>query len=369
MTPRERWLKTMRGEVADRVPLVMPGCELAAREDIARLSNPNWRRVAERIVDQVTFDVRVPSHINRMLVTPGSHIHTEIEELPDGRQQVRGTIDTPRGDLHYVNERAPESDTTWHVEYPVKSRADIARIMSVPWEAPAEAGPTDIENLPADFGRRGVLETRISSPFVCAAGMMPFQDFLELCATDLGLVKELTEICRLRVADCLKRVLLGPDIDCVWIGGSEWLTPPMASPRLYDALVQEQERKLIEYVHTHSNAVVHIHCHGRVCAALPKMIERCGDYTEPVEPPPDGDIRMAEAKELAAGRITLGGNVECRLLANGTEPEVDAAVREAFEGGKERFILRPTERPLRMDETEFRNVMRMIDVWDELSPI
>ncbi|MFW6107917.1 MAG: hypothetical protein ACOC70_01830 [bacterium] len=103
--------------------------------------------------------------------------------------------------------------------------------------------------------------------------------------------------------------------------------------------------------------------------ALPRMIERGGDYTEPVEPPPDGDIPMAEAKRSADGRITLGGNVEARILANETEDDVEAAVRSAFEGDNHRFMLRPTEKPSRLDEREFRNYLRMLDVWTELSPI
>lgn len=48
-----------------------------------------------------------------------------------------------------------------------------------------------------------------------------------------------------------------------------------------------------------------------------KIIERGADYTEPVEPPPNGDLTLAEAKKLAAGRITLGGNIEARLLQYG----------------------------------------------------
>ncbi|MBM3213092.1 hypothetical protein FJZ33_12780 [Candidatus Poribacteria bacterium] len=154
------------------------------------------------------------------------------------------------------------------------------------------------------------------------------------------------------------------------MGGSEWVTPPMAPPEIYDALVQEQEKSIIKYIHQNSNAVVHIHCHGRVRDALPKTIARGGDYTEPVEPPPDGDITMAEAKKLSDGRITLGGNVECRVLCNESEDAVEKAVIDAFEGGKERFILRPSEGLLPViSQQEFNNYMRMIDVWEELSNI
>ena len=100
------------------------------------------------------------------------------------------------------------------------------------------------------------------------------------------------------------------------------------------------------------------------------MIERNADYTEPVEPPPDGDITMAEAKNRAEGRIALGGNIECRVLARGTEEEVETAVVSAFEGGKERFVLRPTESSSpTIDDREYTNYMKMIDLWEELSPV
>ena len=79
---------------------------------------------------------------------------------------------------------------------------------------------------------------------------------------------------------------------------------------------------------------------------------------------------MKEAKEMAAGRITLGGNVECRVLCNESENAVEEATRAAFEGGKQRLVLRPSDFPSRVvGEQEYRNYMRMIDVWEELSPM
>ena len=89
-----------------------------------------------------------------------------------------------------------------------------------------------------------------------------------------------------------------------------------------------------------------------------------------MEPPPDGDITMAEAKALAAGGITLGGNIEARVLANGSEEEIKAAAGAAFEGGKERFVLQPTAgRDPKMTDKDFRNYMTLIDEWEALSPL
>jgi len=370
MTPRERLLRTLRGQQADRVPLVLPGLQLSSEAELAKVADPLRRRLAARVFRQMHFCVHVPSHINRMLVTPPQRIRSQAVPLPNGRRRRRGTIETPKGPLTFVTEWDPVAHTTWTVKHPVETRADIAKIASVPWELPRGLKPPELHEPPGDFAERGVVRTGISSPFVCVAGMMPREWFLELCLTDLPLIRELTEICRQRTVACLEVLFSKPGIEYVWIGGSEWVTPPMASPRIYDALVQEQERSLIEFVHRRSNAVVHIHCHGRVRHALRRTIERGADYTEPVEPPPDGDITMAEAKAVAAGRITLGGNLEARVLCFEPVGTVERAVRAAFEGGNQRFVLRPSEGPSpRLAEREFRNYGRVIDLWEALSPL
>lgn len=370
MNPRERMLRALRGQATDRVPLELPGLEYSSRDELADVKDPLRRAIAERVIGVTAFRVQVPSRINRMLITPPQRIRSRHEDLPDGHRQTVGVIDTPLGELTYVTEWDPESQTTWMRKYSVEDESDIEKIASVPWELPADLEPPNRGKLPDEFSERGLMVSHVSSPFVCVAGAMKFEQFLELCITAPDLIAELTKICTQRTLDCLKVLLSKPGIDCIWMGGSEWVTPPMASPRIYDALVQEQERRIIQYVREHSDAVVHVHCHGRIRDALPKMIRRGADYTEPVEPPPDGDVTMTEAKEIAAGRITLGGNIESRVLCRESEGTVEDAVRAAFEGEKERFILRPTEGPSpRLSEKEFGNHMRLIDVWEQLSPI
>lgn len=368
MTPRERMLAALKGGRPDRVPMELYGFWLPDRDAVATIDDPLRRKIAERIIDQLVFRSICPSHVNRYLVTPPQRIRETHEELPNGRRRTQGTIDTPKGELTCLTEWAPEDTTTWTWKYPVESKRDIEKITSVPWELPEGLRAPDGSERTGDFDTRGICEAGVSTPMVCVAGMMSYQSFLELCVTDLDLVKDLTATCLERTMDVLKVLLSRPGVDLVWIGGSEWLTPPMASPVLYDALVQEQERAMIDYVHANSNAVVQVHCHGNVGTVLEKTITRGADYTEPVEPPPDGDITLADAKRLAAGRITLGGNIETRIMANEPEEIVERAVRAAFEGDKNRHVLVTTAgcSPT-LSDREYRNYQRLIDVWEELS--
>ncbi|NIN64238.1 MAG: hypothetical protein GTO63_05970 [Anaerolineae bacterium] len=199
--------------------------------------------------------------------------------------------------------------------------------------------------------------------------MMPYEYFLELCATDFGLMKDLTTVCMERILSILDVLLSENTVEYVWMGGCEWLTPPMGSPMLYDELVQQFEEKLIGRIHA-GGALSHIHCHGNVRSTLEMVIQRGGDFFEPVEPPPDGDITFAEAKALAGGRITLGGNVEARVrvIENEGAGIVERATRRAFEGGKTRMVLQTTAGPIcEMTPEMIENYHRMIDVWEELS--
>ena len=369
MNPRERLLKTIRGERADRVPLVLEGFHCATRDRLDAFDDGARRRIAQRIYDQTAALVDCNSFVNRYLVTPSQFIREVSRDRAGDGVRVTSEIATPKGRLTAVTATNPQSETVWTVKYPVESLEDVEKIRSVPWEMPERLAPPETSRLPDGFGERLVVRTGVSSPFVCAAGMMPYDYFLELCAAEPGLMKELTAQCCERILSVLE-VLLGPEaIDYVWIGGCEWLTPPMGSPELYEQLVQPFEAELISRVHA-AGAVAHVHCHGNVRSTLELVVARGGDYFEPVEPPPDGDITFAEAKALAAGRMTLGGNVEARILENEGPEEVERATREAFEGGKERMVLSNTAGPISdLTPKAAANYGRMIDVWDELSPL
>ena len=370
MTVHDRLLNAIRGDVVDRVPLMLQGFERLRRSDVEAISDPLHRDVAERVFDDNPDFMEHPSHVNRYLVTPDQFIREVSCERHDGEIVRTTEVSTPKGMLTAITKQLPSSRTEWTVKYPVETREDIDKLLSVQWETPEGLAPADYSAMPDEARDRCITRTGISSPFVCVGGVMSYQSFLELCAADYDLVRELTEVCAERIDAIMDVVFSGEQIEYVWIGGCEWLTPPMGSPRLYEELVQPYETRIIERAHDHG-AVVHVHCHGNVRSTLQAVIDRGGDFFEPVEPPPDGDITLAEAKQAAGGRITLGGNVEARVIEFGDADEVEAATRSAFEGGSERLILKATEgltRPY-VNERMHENYHRLIDVWEELSPI
>jgi uroporphyrinogen-III decarboxylase len=367
MKPKQRLLAAIRGEPVDRVPIWL---EAFQYENVGELEDETKRSVVERAIDYMHYNVPVPTYINRYLVTPPQFM-TEVaqEERADGSIITTRAIQTPKGTLTAITGRNAAGNTVWTIKYPCESVDDIEAIRSIPWEMPEGLAPPDLSDLPESFDARGILRAGVSSPFVCVAGMMPFQMFFEMCATHFDLIQELTDICLDRILQIMDVVFAEHSVEYMWMGGSEWVTPPMSGPAIYDALVQPYEETVIKRAHD-AGAVVHVHCHGNVCSTLEQTIARGADFFEPVEPPPDGDITFAEAKKIAAGRMTLGGNIEARVLENGTLEEVEAACRRAFEGGKERMVFQTTAGPIKPISPEVAaNYHKLLDVWEELSPI
>ena len=366
MNPRERLLTTLRGQTADRVPLILEGFHHASPESVV---DPGKRAILDRVGDQLHFFQLYYSYVNRYLVTPPQRMKEIDRKEQNGDVITTTEIDTPKGPLTARTGRNGTSNTNWTLKYPVETLEDVERIRSVPWELPPDLACPDLSSLPESFSERRIIRTSVSSPFVCVAGMMSYEHFLELCITEFDLIKELTQMCLERILSVLDVILAENTVEYVWMGGSEWLTPPMGSPTLYENLVQQFESQVIDRIHA-ADALSHIHCHGNIRSTLELVIERGGDFTEPVEPPPDGDITFAEAKALADGRITLGGNIESRILENENADAVEEATRRAFDGGKSRMILQTTAGPIsEMTPRMVENYHRMIDVWQELSPI
>ena len=367
MTPKTRFLNACVGKTVDRVPLFLKGFQLIThRDEVAQIEDPLRRGLAERVYPlQNAFHVH-PTGLNRYYVTPPQQIREHTAKLDSSENRIAEyRIDTPRGELRYEVGSNDRTETSWHVSYPVKTLDDLEAIRSIPWELPRNVRP--LHSRPADPNERILTMIRISSPVVCVADTMSFEMFLELCATDLPLVERMTRECYERVADILEYHLSMNTIDMVWIGGSEYVTPPMASPRVYDALVAPFEKKLIATAHE-AGSLIWVHCHGCVRNALNLVANNGADLFEPVEPPPDGDIEFSEAKRLVRDRLTLGGNIESRIIEGGERDEVIDAVHAAFEGGTNRMMLIDSAGSVRKYTSRMtENYHAIIDTWESLS--
>ena len=129
----------------------------------------------------------------------------------------------------------------------------------------------------------------------------------------------------------------------------------MMGPAMYDEFMVAYDSRLMELVHQHG-CLVHVHCHGKISGILDRLLGMGVDMLDPVEPPPDGDITMLEAKKRAAGRLTLLGNIEFRELEFSTPRRIDELVKRAIlDGGPERVHLFPSATPIERLTPQYRD--------------
>ena len=371
LTSCERILRTIRGEPVDRVPIAPPipwdpSWGIEGREPDGWMTEPNYRAVralAEQHCDEITGARGVAGLFGRglMHIPPEAIERLPVEQAGILRRRRTTLVHTPKGDLRTVDESDEGVNTGWYTEPLLKDKDDVERVLSVPYRFDKPDVAPFFEHRQRLAGR-AVTQVNVSTPMVCISRMFHFTQFLEWCASEFDLINLLIRTEFDRISERLDWVLgqgVGP---LVWFGGSEQATPPMMSPALYDAFVVKYDKPLFDIVHKHG-CYVHVHCHGKVSGILGKLVEMGADLLDPVEPPPQGDIEMGEAKRRVAGRITLLGNIEFCDLEFAEPDEIEQKAKSAIEdGGKEHTILYPSATAIaRISDRQRDNAIRYIE--------
>jgi len=86
-----------------------------------------------------------------------------------------------------------------------------------------------------------------------------------------------------------------------------------------------------------------------VASALPVFVEMGADATDPLEPPPHGDVQLADVRARYGKDMVLFGNIEAADIE--TMPEdrfqklVAKALRDGTSGPGRGFVLMPSAAP------------------------
>ena len=360
---RERILRTLRGEKVDRIPIFPPipwnpWMLIEQRPRAGLYAEPNYQVVAD-LVEEHCDDFcrsRVLGGMfdRRFMLIPQEHISVASREIVGDKTVVTYRVTTPKGDLRSVEETVHGIQTTYYTEPLLKDKSDVDKIFSVPFRF----DKPDLKHFfdeQEKIGDRAVMEVGISTPLVSTSRMFDFTQFFEWCLTERATIVKLLETHLERIYVKLEYLLQNNVGPCFWFGGSEQATPPMMSNQMYDDFVVRYDSQLFDLVHKYES-LVHVHCHGKVNTVFERIIDMGVDMLDPMEPPPDGDLEIGEAKRRANGRITLMGNIEIRDLDFATPEEIDDKVKHAInDGGKKYFMLYPSATAISSITDQYRN--------------
>ena len=350
MTRRERLMATLQGRPVDR-PAVsfyeIGGFTIdpADADPYNIYNDPSWRpllKLAEEQTDQIWM--RTPQL--RQVSTP--YFTTETREEGESRL-TRTTIRVAGRTLTSLTRRDRAVNTLWVTEHLLKDVEDLKAYLEIPDEAFAEE--VDVAELIADdrrVGDRGIVMVDTPDPICLAAALFSMEDYVVIAFTEPALFHRLLEkFARVlyRRTEIVAREFPGH----LWrIYGPEYASEPFLPNRLFEEYVCRYTGPMVEMVQRYGG-FARVHCHGRIRRLLPHFVKMGATATDPIEPPPQGDITLAEVRRDYGKDLVLFGNLEVSDIENLSPPQFERVVaqslRDGTAGAGRGFVLLPSAGP------------------------
>lgn len=369
MSPRERMMAAMRGELPDRVPCApdfscMIPCKRTGKsfEQVLLYNDPPlWKAYLEAVryfgIDGwFIYGGLLPVFKNT------NQYHTVIERDEQGRAFRRTRIDTPDGPL---TERViyPAGDPETVTEKLIKDfKEDFPKFRHLIPEV------TGVDDTLWREQQKEVGEDAVMGISVAVPGFQTYITWFDGGLENLTyayydepeLFEELNQLYERHTLSYVEK-LLDKKPDSILIGASGSIT--LQSPSLWDELSFPTISKIARMCRQ-AGVICGMHSCGKEAHIVKRVAEETDlDYINPLEVPPMGDCSLRELKQKYGKKITLMGNLHTTdVMLRGTADEVRKACEQAIDdaGAGGRFILSTGDQCGR--DTPEENIFAMVDV-------
>lgn len=358
MTRRQRLMATIRGEAVDRpaVSFYEIGGLPADPDDPSPFNihnDPSWRpliKLAEERTDLIRLRTPEVRPVSPEVISELRKEETWSEHSANGPSRYqRTTIRIGGRTLTSLTRRDAGIDTIWTIEHLLKGPEDVLAFLELPDDYLAQK--VNCANLIAEdelVGDAGIIMADTADPLCLAAGMFSMEDYTTLAFTDSALFHRLLEKLAGPLYQRTQIVAEGFPGHLWRIYGPEYASEPFLPPALFDEYVVRYVEPMVRMIHKHGG-FARIHCHGRVRKILPKLVKMGAAGTDPIEPPHQGDITLAEARAMVGKELVLFGNLEVSDIENLPPAQFEQVVRrslaEGTAGAGRGFVLQPGAAP------------------------
>lgn len=377
MTPRERSLKVLHGEIPDRVP-VMPGYGTwyASRVSGGDLFDLEEGRLnGTKIIVDVTrkygcefwYWVGYGDDLAQIWSNGEVEYRCEKHAIDVDTYTMTTALITPIGELSEVwrhNRINPEVPMTGVIKDPERDWPIYRRAHGDCWKW---ADRSSLADIPEDDLALGITTFCICLPVDFWKGLRCDTGTAVIDLLDgSSVIDEAMEWHRHRSLQHLEaRLAVDPPPDMIHLQGSS-SSLSMISPAIYRRYNLDFINAVCALAQTR-NVPVQIHH----CGKSSKLVDILCSETEidvihPLESPPGGDIDLATVKKQYGHRIVLMGNLNTyQLMLFGTPQDVKQAARKCIEDAAEggRFILTNGDQLGR--DTPEENVVAMVEAVHE----
>ena len=352
MTPRERMMTALRGEVPDRVP-----CFPSIIRWIRSHYGCTCPRHQLKLAQEIGLDVIVnygqyvwQSVSNDYLYAPGggysgsaSGLYGDLPEVDvevrveNQKEHVwyRRTFHTPAGDLHDVIQWARpnmgygDGPNPHRVEPLVKRYADLDAVRYL-YPQPRQDLIADIPLVLEEIGDRAVVAA-VDCTHAGSWGLEPLgpENMLIASVTDPELLKG---VCRLAQDAHLAnlRAMLSQGIQVIYDSWFQCGPSVGWSPKTYAELFLPLVRETVDLVHEFGGLYIY-QDDGKMRDIIPLAVEAGVDVLSGLQPPDVGDVILKDLKTEYGDRVALLGGLDpVYTFDMGTPQDVREAVRQAI---------------------------------------
>ena len=347
-------MATLRGEPVDRpaVCFYEIGGWRANPDDpdpFNIYNHPSWRPLLELAEHETDLIRMVSPALSPVPGDPTAQFFTSESHIENGSLYTRSTVNVAGRTLTSFTRRDADIQTVWTIEHLLKDADDARAYLEIPDEVFIRE--PDVANLFAadeEIGELGIVMVDTADPICMAASLFSMANYTVIAFTEQELFHRLLEkwarILHPRV-EKVAREFPGH----LWrICGPEYATEPYLPPRLFEEYVVRYTGPMVEAIERHGG-FARVHCHGRIKSALPYFVAMGASATDPIEPPPQGDVELSCVRREYGRDLTLFGNIEVADIENLPPREFEKvaakALRDGTEGEGKGFVLMPTAAP------------------------
>ncbi len=377
MNRRERLMATLEGRPVDRPPVnfyeINGLDEDAANTDPFNIySDPSWKPLLDLAREKTDRTVMRSVRFRSLSPSPLDEATRTKTEYENGSRITTRTVRAGGRTLTSRSRRDPDVNTTWVLEPLLKDAEDIKAWLQIP--ADERLGEVDVQPIldtERKLGDSGIVMLDTGDPLCLAAAMFELGQFTVLALTEPQLFHRLLEWharALWRRTEAVAEALPGR----LWrIVGPEYASPPYLPPALFREYVVPYDAPMVQAIQRRGG-FARIHCHGKLKAILGAIAETGCTGLDPIEPPPQGDVQLAEVRRAYGRQWVLFGNLEASDIENlntrDFERKVRRAVVEGTSGKGRGFVLMPSSCPYgrKLSDVALRNYETMVAVVEQL---
>ena len=135
--------------------------------------------------------------------------------------------------------------------------------------------------------------------------------------------------------------------------------------------MSKYHRCLVDIIHKHGG-YARLHSHGNLKDILNYIVDTGCMRLDPIEPPPQGDVKLSYVRKHYGKNMVLFGNIEASDLENLSQEKfhkkIKIAISEGTSGEGKGFVLMPSACPYghKLSITAMKNYETMINEIEKL---